>query len=32
MIIYADKCALNKKFMQEHWIIFKKIPRDIARF
>jgi len=32
MIIYADKCTLSKKFMQEHWIIFKKIPRDITRF
>jgi uncharacterized protein len=26
-IIYADKCLLSKKFMAEHGVIFKKIPR-----
>lgn len=31
-VIYADNCLLSKKFMQEHSIVFKKIPRDISRF
>ncbi len=31
-IIYADNCLLTKKFMGEHNIVFKKIPRDITRF
>lgn len=31
-IIYADRCLLNEKFMTEHHIKFKKIPRDIKRF
>ncbi|MFP4547382.1 MAG: site-specific DNA-methyltransferase [Fidelibacterota bacterium] len=31
-IIYADYCLLDKKYMQERNIIFKKIPRDIKRF
>jgi len=31
-IIYADNCLLSKSFMQQRGIIFKKIPRDIARF
>ncbi|MCB0815380.1 MAG: site-specific DNA-methyltransferase [Flavobacteriales bacterium] len=31
-IIYADNCLLPKKFMEQHGIIFKKIPRDISRF
>ncbi len=31
-VIYADNCLLSKKFMQEHNIVFKKIPRDISRF
>ena len=31
-IIYADNCTLSSSFMQEHHIIFKKIPRDISRF
>lgn len=31
-VIYADNCLLAKKFMQEHSIVFKKIPRDISRF
>lgn len=31
-IIYADFCLLDKKYMQERNIIFKKIPRDIKRF
>ena len=29
--IYADKCALSAEFLEEHNIIFKKIPRDISR-
>ena len=31
-IIYADNCVLPQKFLEEHRIIFKKIPRDISRF
>lgn len=31
-IIYADRCFLSKEFLQEHGIIFKKIPRDVTRF
>jgi adenine-specific DNA-methyltransferase len=31
-LVYADICHLDKKYMQEHNIIFKKIPRDIRRF
>lgn len=31
-IIYADKCVLENKFMQDHGITFKRIPRDILRF
>jgi adenine-specific DNA-methyltransferase len=31
-IIYADNCLLEKDFMLKHRVIFKKIPRDIARF
>ena len=31
-IIYADKCALDKDFLYEHGITFKRIPRDITRF
>lgn len=31
-IIYADRCLLDEKFMTEHHIKFKKIPRDIKRF
>lgn len=31
-IIYADTCLLEPSFMQQHHIIFKKIPRDITRF
>ena len=31
-IIYADNCLLPKKFMEQHGIVFKKIPRDISRF
>lgn len=30
-IIYADRCLLDEKFMTEHHIKFKKIPRDIKR-
>lgn len=29
--IYADKCALSAEFLEEHNIVFKKIPRDISR-
>lgn len=31
-IIYADNCNLAKSFLNQHHIIFKKIPRDINRF
>jgi len=31
-IIYADKCLLDKEYMLEKNLIFKKIPRDIKRF
>lgn len=31
-VIYADKCVLETKFMQDHGITFKRIPRDILRF
>ncbi|MBN2769211.1 MAG: hypothetical protein JXR90_00795 [Spirochaetes bacterium] len=31
-IIYADLCLLDKEYMLEKNIIFKKIPRDIKRF
>lgn len=31
-VIYADKCVLENKFMQDHGITFKRIPRDILRF
>jgi adenine-specific DNA-methyltransferase len=31
-IIYADRCLLDEKFMTEHHIKFKKIPRYIKRF
>lgn len=31
-VIYADNCLLTKDFMNNHHIIFKKIPRDITRF
>ena len=31
-IIYADRCLLDEKFMEEQHIKFKKIPRDIKRF
>lgn len=31
-IIYADNCLLTREFLQNHNIIFKKIPRDITRF
>lgn len=30
-IVYADKCTLSQEFMRENNIIFKKIPRDIAK-
>lgn len=30
-IIYADNCLLDKKLMQKHQIVFKKIPRDITQ-
>lgn len=31
-VIYADNCLLPEAFMDEHNIVFKKIPRDITRF
>ncbi len=31
-IVYADKCALDKEFLTQHGITFKRIPRDITRF
>ena len=31
-IIYADNCLLTREFLQQHNIIFKKIPREIIRF
>ena len=31
-LIYADNCLLPKKFLEQHGIVFKKIPRDISRF
>jgi len=31
-VIYADNCLLPKKFLEQHGIVFKKIPRDISRF
>jgi adenine-specific DNA-methyltransferase len=31
-IVYADNCLLPEVMMQQHKIIFKKIPRDITRF
>lgn len=30
-VIYADKCALSEEELTAHNIVFKKIPRDIAR-
>ncbi len=30
-VIYADNCLLSKTFLQNNHIIFKKIPRDVAR-
>ncbi len=32
LIVYADKCLLNKEQLQKYNITFKKIPRDIQRF
>lgn len=31
-IVYADTCTLDKDYMNEKSIIFKKIPRDIQKF
>jgi len=31
-VIYADKCALDRDFLYNHNITFKRIPRDITRF
>ncbi|MGM9983820.1 MAG: site-specific DNA-methyltransferase [Fibrobacter intestinalis] len=31
-VIYADNCILPQKFLFDHDITFKKIPRDIRRF
>lgn len=30
-VVYADKCSLSEKYLNEHKLIFKKIPRDITR-
>lgn len=30
-IVYADKCSLSEKYLNEHNIVFKKIPRDINK-
>ena len=30
-VIYADNCLLTRDFMALHHIIFKKIPRDVAK-
>lgn len=30
-IIYADRCALSQRELEQHRITFKKIPRDISR-
>ncbi len=30
-IIYADRCLLSESEMQQHNIVFKKIPRDIKK-
>lgn len=30
-VVYADNCLLSKTFLQNNNIIFKKIPRDVAR-
>ena len=31
IVVYASSCSLDLKFLQEHSIVFKKIPRDIPR-
>lgn len=31
-IVYADTCTLDKDYMTEHNITFRKIPRDIQKF
>ena len=31
-VIYADNCVMPQKFLFDHDITFKKIPRDIQRF
>jgi adenine-specific DNA-methyltransferase len=31
-IVYADTCTIDKDYMNEKSIIFKKIPRDIQKF
>ena len=30
-VVYASSCSLDSEFLQEHSIVFKKIPRDIPR-
>jgi adenine-specific DNA-methyltransferase len=30
-IVYADRCTLSDKYLEENNIIFKKIPRDITK-
>ena len=31
-IVYADTCTIDKDYLNEKNIIFKKIPRDIQKF
>lgn len=31
-VVYADQCVIDKEWLNNHHIIFKKIPRDIRRF
>lgn len=31
-VIYADRCTIDKEWLNNHHIVFKKIPRDIRRF
>lgn len=31
-VIYADRCTIDKEWLNNHHIVFKKIPCDIRRF
>lgn len=31
-VIYADRCTIDKEWLNNHHIVFKKIPRDIRKF